>query len=278
MVTGILVDDAIVEIENIVRHIQMGKPAYEAASEIGMMVIAISFTIVAVFAPVSFMSGIAGQYFKQFGLTVAVAVLFSLLVARLITPMMAAYFLRDGIEPEAEQDGALMRGYMRILKWTLHNRAVTLLLGLVIFAGSIYSATLLPSEFVPASDTGRSSISVELPPGSTLPQTRRVSRDITEILSEIPELENVFVNGGGVNINEAIVALNLGSKGERERSLFEIQDQIVALLQGVPDVRLNVLNDNGTRDIMMSVLGDTEAAASQAAITLSSQNWRLNCV
>ena len=113
LVTGILVDDAIVEIENIVRHIQMGKPAYEAseeaADEIGMTVIAISFTIVAVFAPVSFMSGIAGQYFKQFGLTVAVAVLFSLLVARLITPMMAAYFLKDGIEPEQEKDGFIMR-------------------------------------------------------------------------------------------------------------------------------------------------------------------------
>ena len=104
LVTGILVDDAIVEIENIVRHINMGKPAYEAteeaASEIGLTVIAISFTIVAVFAPVSFMSGIAGQYFKQFGLTVAVAVLFSLLVARLITPMMAAYILKDSAPHE----------------------------------------------------------------------------------------------------------------------------------------------------------------------------------
>lgn len=275
LVTGILVDDAIVEIENIVRHIQMGKPAYEAseeaASEIGMTVIAISFTIVAVFAPVSFMSGIAGQYFKQFGLTVAVAVLFSLLVARLITPMMAAYFLRDGIEPEVEEDGLLMRSYMRVLKWTLRNRTITLLVGLCIFAGSIYSATLLPSEFVPAADTGRSSISVELPPGSTLSETRSVSRDITEILSEIPEVENIFVNGGGANINKATVSVNLGSKGDRKRSLFDIEDQVVALLKDVPDVRLNVLNDNGTRDILISVLGDTEAAASQAAITLAAQ-------
>ena len=98
LVTGILVDDAIVEIENIVRHMRMGKSAYraaiEAADEIGLAVIAITLTIVAVFAPVSFMGGIAGQYFRQFGLTVAVAVLFSLLVARLLTPMLAAYFLR----------------------------------------------------------------------------------------------------------------------------------------------------------------------------------------
>ncbi len=275
LVTGILVDDAIVEIENIVRHIQMGKPAYEAseeaASEIGLTVIAISFTIVAVFAPVSFMSGIAGQYFKQFGLTVAVAVLFSLLVARLITPMMAAYFLRDGIEPEKEEDGPLMRGYLRILDWTLHNRTITLLIGLFLFAGSIYSATLLPSEFVPPADTGRSSISVELPPGSTLAETRSVSNDITDILLEIPEVENVFVSGGGGNINEAMIAVNLGSKDDRDRSLFEIEDEITLLLKSVPDVRLNVLNDNGSRDILISVLGDTEAAANQAAIELASQ-------
>ena len=98
LVTGILVDDAIVEIENIVRHMRMGKSPYraamEAADEIGLAVIAITLTIVAIFAPVSFMGGIPGQYFKQFGLTVAVAVLFSLLVARLITPMMAAYLMR----------------------------------------------------------------------------------------------------------------------------------------------------------------------------------------
>ena len=272
---GLLVDDAIVEIENIVRHIQMGKPAYEAseeaASEIGLTVIAISFTIVAVFAPVSFMSGIAGQYFKQFGLTVAVAVLFSLLVARLITPMMAAYFLRDGIEPEDEKDGILMRGYLRILGWTLCNRTITLVLGLFIFAGSIFSAPLLPSEFVPAADTGRSSISVELPPGSTLAETRAVSRDITGILLDIPEVENVFVNGGGGSINVANVAVNLGAKDTRDRSLFEIEDQIALLLRSVPDVRLNVLNENGTRDILISVLGDTEAAASQAGIALAAE-------
>ena len=98
LVTGILVDDAIVEIENIVRHMRMGKSPYraalEAADEIGLAVIAITFTIIAVFVPVSFMGGIAGQYFKQFGLIVAVAVFFSLLVARLVTPLLAAYFLR----------------------------------------------------------------------------------------------------------------------------------------------------------------------------------------
>lgn len=275
LVTGILVDDAIVEIENIVRHIQMGKPAYEAseeaASEIGLTVIAISFTIVAVFAPVSFMSGIAGQYFKQFGLTVAVAVLFSLLVARLITPMMAAYFMRDGIAPEEEKDGFVMRNYMRLLHWTLGHRALTLLFGALIFAGSIYSATLLPGEFVPASDTGRAVISLELPPGSPLSETRAVARNITTRLDQIPEMQNIFIHGGGASINKATIAINLGSKTTRARSSFDIEDDIEDLLQSVPDVRLNILNENGERAIQISVLGDSEKAASAAAVEIAAQ-------
>ncbi|MFT7136474.1 MAG: multidrug efflux pump subunit AcrB, partial [Akkermansiaceae bacterium] len=275
LVTGILVDDAIVEIENIVRHIQMGKPAYEAseeaASEIGLTVIAISFTIVAVFAPVSFMSGIAGQYFKQFGLTVAVAVLFSLLVARLITPMMAAYFLRDGIAPEEEKDGFIMRQYMALLGWTLRNRTVTLLLGLGIFAGSIFSATLLPTEFVPPSDQGRSTVSLELPPGSTLDQTRATGREVSMILGEISEITNVFVEGGTSSDTKANVVVNYGQKDTRDRSSFAIEDEMKALLRDLPDVKINVLAENGQRDIQLNVLGDTEAAASAAAIELANQ-------
>ena len=270
LVTGILVDDAIVEIENIVRHIQMGKPAYEAseeaASEIGTTVIAISFTIVAVFAPVSFMSGIAGQYFKQFGLTVAVAVLFSLLVARLITPMMAAYFLRDGIEPEDEQDGFVMRGYMRILRWTLHNRLITLVLGLVIFAASIFSATLLPTEFIPPSDTGRASVSIELPPGSLMEQTRAVSREVTEIIQTIPEVETVFVDGQDT---AATIRIGFGSKSDRDRTSFEIIDQLEVLLAPVPDVRLFVLSEDGTRDLQVNVLGDSVDTTAKAADALA---------
>ena len=133
LVTGILVDDAIVEIENIVRHIGMGVPPYEAseeaANEIGLTVIAISFSIVAVFAPVSFMGGIPGQYFKQFGLTVAVSVLFSLLVARIITPMMAAYLMRGTATAADERDGFVMRALMAVLRWTMRHRGLTLLAG-----------------------------------------------------------------------------------------------------------------------------------------------------
>src|SRR4029079_8531967 len=143
--TGILVDDAIVEIENIVRHMRMGKPPYraalEAADEIGLAVIAITTTIIAVFMPVSFMGGIAGQYFKQFGLVVAAAVFFSLLVARLITPLLAAYFMRD--TGHVEKEGRLLGVYTRVVHWSVVHRIKTVFLGILIFFASIGSFYLL---------------------------------------------------------------------------------------------------------------------------------------
>ncbi|WP_134682067.1 efflux RND transporter permease subunit [Paracoccus ravus] len=269
LVTGILVDDAIVEIENIVRHINMGIPAYEAsmeaASEIGLTVIAISFSIVAVFAPVSFMGGIPGQYFKQFGLTVAVSVLFSLLVARLITPMLAAYFMRGKTHVADERDGFALAGLMTVLRWTLRHRFLTLLLGLGVFAGSIFSATLLPTEFVPAQDVGRSQISVELPPGSTLAETEAVSRQISERIATEPEVRSVFVSGGDGQVTDARIQINYGSKTERDRSSFEIEEALKRKLADIPDIRLSFLNENGTNDFEVAVLGDTEEAAAEAA-------------
>jgi len=273
LVTGILVDDAIVEIENIVRHIQMGKPAYEAseeaAGEIGLTVIAISFTIVAVFAPVSFMSGIAGQYFKQFGLTVAVAVLFSLLVARLITPMMAAYFMKDEIDHEEKPDGGLMRTYLRVLAWTLRNRTVTLIGGLAIFALSIFSATLLPTEFVPVADEGRASVSVELPPGSTLADRRRVSREVSERIAEIEEVQSVFVDGGfDLTAN---LTVNLGARDTRDATSLELQREMERYLADTPDVKLTYLNAGGQRDVQISVLGEDGERVSDAARQLAEE-------
>ena len=158
LVAGVLVDDAIVEIENIVRHMRMGKSGFQAAldaaDEIGLAVVATSCTIMAVFLPVSFMPGITGQYFIQFGLTVAAAVFFSLLVARLITPVIAAYTLKsDKVADHA--DGPIMAMYMRTLNWCLHNRWKTI-------GGrhccssrlSIAGLMLIPKSFVPDADMG----------------------------------------------------------------------------------------------------------------------------
>ncbi len=185
LVTGILVDDAIVEIENIVRHMRMGKSAYraslEAADEIGLAVIAISLSIAAIFSPVSFMGGIAGQYFRQFGLTVAIAVMFSLLVARFVTPVMAAYFLRAPHD-EIERDGAIMRFYTRLVRASVRHRWITMFAGALIFAASLWSTQLLPSGFIPPDDNGRALLAIELPPGSRLEDTDRSHpRDLGEI-------------------------------------------------------------------------------------------------
>jgi HAE1 family hydrophobic/amphiphilic exporter-1 len=262
LVTGILVDDAIVEIENIVRHMRTGKSPYraaiEAADEIGLAVIAISLTIVAIFSPVSFMGGIAGQYFRQFGLTVAVAVLISLLVARLITPMMAAYLMRP-VKEEHEGNGLVMRAYVGFLRATLKVRYLTLLAGLGLFAGSIYATTLLPTGFLPDEDTSRLVVSVELPPGSTLEDTRRSTDDMVDLLKTIPEVESVFVLGGstptgGLEIRKASLFVHLVPKTERGLKQKDLKIIIADKLADAPDVRVWYVNERGERELSFSIL------------------------
>ena len=231
LVTGILVDDAIVEIENIVRHMRMGKSAWraslEAADEIGLAVIAISLSIAAIFSPVSFMGGIAGQYFRQFGLTVAIAVLFSLLVARFVTPVIAAYFLRAPRDPE-QIDGPVMQGYTRLVRASVRHRWITLTIGALIFAGSLWSTRLLPSGFIPADDVGRVLLAVELPPGSRLEDTDRVTRTVSEQLRKMPEVRSALIFGGqilggGAEPRKATVVINFVHKSERQATQKELQ-------------------------------------------------------
>ena len=190
--TGILVDDAIVEIENIVRHMRMGKSPYraalEAADEIGLAVIAISLTIIAIFAPASFMSGIAGQFFKQFGITVSVQVFFSLLAARFVTPVLAAYFLKDHPHDDPPP-GRILQTYTRLVTWSVKHYFITVLIGFGVFAASIWSITLLPQGFLPAQDTARSLLAMELPPGSQLAYTEKVTEEIVARLRKRPEVQ-----------------------------------------------------------------------------------------
>jgi HAE1 family hydrophobic/amphiphilic exporter-1 len=284
LVTGILVDDAIVEIENIVRHIRMGKRPYdaaiEAADEIGLAVMAITCTIVAVFAPVSFMGGIAGQYFKQFGLTVAAAVIASLLVARLITPLMAAYLM----VPTGHQvvhDGAIMRGYTRFLRGTLRWRGLTLMFGLLAFGVSIWSTTLLPTGFIPPADQSRVTLSLELPPGSTLDDTRSATDRIAASFRQIPEVTTVFVVGGttptGVSpeVRRAAMIVNLVLKGQRTRTQKQIEQELTTRLADIPDIRGWFVNDRGERELSLTVLGDDPVALSNGVATMESAMRRL---
>ena len=284
LVTGILVDDAIVEIENIVRHMRMGKTAYraaiEAADEIGLAVIAITLTICAVFAPVSFMSGIAGQYFKQFGLTIAAAVLVSLLVARLITPLMAAYLLKPHADA-APRDGWLMRAYSRLLGATLRHRGITLLAGVGLFALSIWSTTLLPTAFIPAQDAARTVISLELPPGSTLDDTAAKTDAVARAFRTIPEVTTVYVVGGATptgadpEIRRASIVVNLTPKDERARSQKQVEAELTQKLAGIPDVRGWFVNDRGERELTLTVLGDNPVALDTGVANLEGAMRRL---
>ena len=278
IVTGILVDDAIVEIENIVRHMRMGKSAYraalEAADEIGLAVIAITMTIVAVFVPVSFMGGIAGQYFKQFGLVVAAAVIFSLLVARLITPLLAAYFMRD--TGHEDREGWILRQYTRLVAWSVRRRITAVSLGLLIFAGSIGSFYLLPSGFIPEEDNARMLLAVELPPGSRLDDTAEVTRRVTEIVKQRPEAKNVFVSGGqilgsGAEVRKATLVLTLVPKSERDLSQAEFRQLLAADLERLPDIRFWFLLENGQRQLQMNVAGRDDAAVNASAAEITSQ-------
>ncbi|MDO9428901.1 MAG: efflux RND transporter permease subunit [Methylobacterium sp.] len=276
LVTGILVDDAIVEIENIVRHMRMGKSPYraalEAADEIGLAVIAITATIMAIFAPVSFMSGIAGQYFKQFGLTIAAAVFMSLLVARLITPLLAAYFLRDH-GPEDEREGPVMRAYTRVVAWSVRHKFITLVVGLACFAASILSTRLLPAGFLPAEDAARTIFVVELPPGARLADTTRVSDGLVDRIRTLPEVRSVFVDGGRQlpgkkEVRLATFTINLTPKNARARTQKEMDVAIGALLRQEPDIRSWALRESGQRDLTLIISGPDKAVVAEVAARL----------
>ncbi len=283
LATGVLVDDAIVEIENIVRHMRMGKSAYraslEAADEIGLAVIAISMTIIAVFAPVSFMGGIAGQYFKQFGMTVAIAVFFSLLVARLITPLLAAYFLRAHPD-RVEREGVVMRSYIRLVSWSVRHRFITLIAGAGIFAVSIAASGVLPKGFVPRADEARLLLGLELPPGSRLEDTMRVTDEVSRLLRAKPGVASVFVDGGKVGMGApevriAQIVVNLTHKSKREKTQTDLQREINVDLRVIPDIRFWFLNDNGQRGVALVVSGLDHAAVERAAAEVSSQMKRV---
>jgi hydrophobe/amphiphile efflux-1 (HAE1) family protein len=281
--TGILVDDAIVEIENIVRHMRMGKSPYraalEAADEIGLAVIAISLTIIAIFAPASFMSGIAGQFFKQFGITVSVQVFFSLLAARFVTPVLAAYFLKD--QPHHDPlPGHLMQAYTRLVTWSVKHHLITVMIGLGIFAASIWSITLLPQGFLPAQDTARSLLAMELPPGSQLAYTEKVTEQIVARLRKRPEVRNVFVDGGRVppgtfEVRRAALIINYTPKTERKITQRELELSIGQELENVPDIRFWFLDENGLRAISLVVTGADSNIVNNVASELANQMKRI---
>ena len=248
LTVGILVDDAIVEIENIVRHMRGGKSPYDAAmeasDEIGLAVVATTFTIVAVFAPVGFMPGIIGQFFKAFALAACISVLFSLVVARLLTPLMGAYMLKADHNHE-DKDPAWMGPYLKALNWGLRNRWKVLAMGIPMFAISILLATRLPFEFQPQADRGRAEFSVELPPGATLDETDAIVQRVTRELRARKEVVSVYAAvGSNSAVNKAELTADLTDKKERiSQKVFS--RQMVDQFAAIPGARIGSGSNNG---------------------------------
>ncbi|MGY3077511.1 multidrug efflux pump subunit AcrB [Bradyrhizobium sp. LM6.10] len=261
----------------------MGKSPYraalEAADEIGLAVIAISLTIIAIFAPASFMSGIAGQFFKQFGITVSVQVFFSLLAARFVTPVLAAYFLKHGNHQEPPP-GRVLRSYHRIVAWSVKHYFVTVLVGFGVFAASIWSITLLPQGFLPAQDSSRSLVALELPPGTQLAYTEKVTEDIVARLRKRPEVKSIFVDGGRVppgtqEVRRAALIINYTPKDSRDITQRELEFSISQELENIPDIRFWFLDENGLRAISLVVTGADANIVNNVASELATQMKRI---
>jgi len=311
LTVGILVDDAIVEIENIVRHIRQGKAPYpasiEAADEIGLAVLATTATLVAVFAPTGFMPGVVGQFFKSFAIATCVSVLFSLLVARTLTPLMCAYMLK-GDQGKEHKDPFWMTPFLRWLKWCLGSSASPALhadhasrhggwvrrkivfrlldhrlwvigLGALFFAFSAFLVTKLPGEFIPVEDVGRSNITVQLPPGTTLQETDETVGRITALLDARPEVESVFSSvgsatvsfgpGGGGSAGEvrkANLTVNLISRWDRKLTQQQFEREIGQELKSVPGARIQFgVAGGGSGLISIALVGDDPATLEQVA-------------
>jgi multidrug efflux pump subunit AcrB len=258
LVAGVLVDDAIVEIENIVRHMRMGKSAFQAsidaADEIGLAVLATTMAIVAVFLPVGVMPGVSGQFFKNFGLTVVVAVLLSLAVARLITPMLAAYFLKAHGEAK-HGEGWMMDRYMSVLHWSLRHRMITMGMGGAAFAATILLFMNIPFTFQPSIDFAYSSIRIEMVPGTTTAQTRAVTENVQRMLDEQePDVQAAFAD-----IRPGSASIYLTLKEDRSQPSYDFEKEWGPKLAQIPDARVRFQSQNGGfsgRDLTITLGGD----------------------
>ncbi|MEL7893706.1 efflux RND transporter permease subunit [Vreelandella neptunia] len=261
LVIGVLVDDAIVEIENIERHLLMGKPprqaAMDAAAEIGLAVVATTFTLIAVFLPTAFMSGTVGQFFVQFGWTASVAVLFSLLVARLLTPMLAAYLLRKPQHPS--RDPTWISVYLVVASWCLRHRKTTLIAAAACFAGGIWLASTLPGTFIPPDDNSQTQATLTLPPGSTLSEAEALAEQARSRLVTQRHVVSVFAaigeNSGSSGSGVTSVALTVGLADRATRAGVtqqDIEQQLRVALATLPGVRTRVGDEGDGYELVLA--------------------------
>ena len=284
---GLLIDDAIVVRENIVRHVQMGKPPYQAAmdgtQEIGLAVLATTFSIVAVFLPIGFMGGIIGKFFREFGVTIVAAVLISMFVSFTLDPMLSSVWH----DPDAEAHGgkrervtlydrtigrvtgwfdgateALAEAYQRILRWALAHKAATVLGSVAIFAASIALVPLVGTEFVPKADYSETNVNFNTPEGSSIELTEAKAKQVQAILGELPEVRYSVATlntGNALGKSYASVYVRLVDRKERKRSVEDLTAVLRARLRQVPGItvtHVGLLDPvGGNKQIEFSLLG-----------------------
>jgi len=279
LVVGILVDDAIVEIENIMRHLRMGKTpmqaAMEAADEIGLAVIATTFTLIAVFLPTAFMTGIVGKFFVQFGWTAAIAVFFSLVVARMLTPMMAAYLLKP--PKHEEKEPGWMRIYLQWAHWCLKHRVLTLLGAAAFFVGGLMLVPLLPAGFIPPDDLSQTQVTVMLPPGSTLKETTTLAERAREIVEKNDHVKLVYTAIGGgsagadpfagpsaAEVRKAVLTINMTHRNDRKGlSKQDLEAQLRDALTVLPGARVQVGLGASSEKYVLVLAGEDGRALAQ---------------
>jgi len=283
LVVGILVDDAIVEIENIIRHLRMGKTPYqaamEAADEIGLAVIATTFTLIAVFLPTAFMTGIVGKFFVQFGWTAAISVFFSLVVARMLTPMMAAYILKPSTR--GHEEARWERLYMRLAQWCLKHRVRTTLITVVFFFGTLLGLTpLLPTGFIPPDDLSQTQVALTLPPGSTFSQTLTLVKQAEALVGKNPHVKTIYTTiGGGASgsdpfapqgaaeVRKGTLTINLTPRGERRGTNKQaIEAGFRRELEAIAGARIRVGLGGGSEKYQLALSGDDGAALAEHAL------------
>ncbi|MFO1261920.1 MAG: efflux RND transporter permease subunit [Rhodoferax sp.] len=279
LVIGILVDDAIVEVENIERHLRMGKTPYqaamEAADEIGLAVIATTFALIAVFLPTAFMSGVVGKFFKQFGWTAVFAVFASLVVARMLTPMMAAYIMKPSTH--VHEEPVWMPLYLKITRWTLHHRWITMFSAIAFFVGSLMLVPLIPSGFIPPDDNSQTQVYLELPPGSTLAQTHQAAEQARAIVMAVPHVKSVYTTAGGgsvgtdpfmggasTEVRKATLTVLLDERGNRPRKQV-VEGTLRSALYALPGARFKVGLGGSGEKYMLALKSEDPLALAQAA-------------
>lgn len=283
LVVGILVDDAIVEVENIVRHLGQGKSpaeaAEEAADEIGTAVIATTFTLVAVFLPTAFMGGIPGKFFYQFGWTIAIAVVSSLLVARLLTPMMCAYLLKAKDAEIDHSPSYIGRKYLSLVNTVLVFPKTTIAIAIALFMGAVHLAGKIPAGFIPASQAGLINLSIELPPGTTFESADSTANKVYSSVKSIPHISSVFRSVGGSSSSGGGMG-GVSSPEVRKTSFIltidpafsntqrDIEQQVRAALIKIPAIKFSIGAGGSGEKFQVTLAGEDMSALKTAAKAL----------